>query len=110
MPDNNKELYGYVLGGLTEDVDKLKNIVIFGQKNDKDSLIHRIAALEENNEGVSELKNKINTVYEKVLALETEDKKSRSKIMILLIILALSYINSLLPKIAGIMENIVKFL
>lgn len=107
--NNNKELYGYVISSLVEDVDRLKSIVILGT-DDKESLIIRVRALEEYKEDISKLEHTINNIYEKVIALQIEDKTSRSKIMILLIILALSYISSLVPKIAIVLENITKYI
>lgn len=109
MSDNNIEFYKYKIDNLSEDVSKLKDIVILG-RDERESLLSRVKSLENNIEDITEIKFIVHNICEKVTSLEREDKNSRSKIMILLIILALSYIGSLLPKIALVLENIFKYI
>lgn len=109
MPDSSREFYKYRLDNLSEDVDRLKSIVILGAE-DRESLLFRVKSLEDNIADIAEIKSVVNNICEKVTSLEREDKNSRIKIMILLIALALSYLGSLVPKIATVLENIIKYI
>lgn len=109
MSDGITEYYKCKIDNISENIEKLNDIVVLGTE-DKDSLLSRVKLLENNIAEIIEIKIIVNNICEKVTSLEKEDKNSRSKIMILLIVLALSYLESLIPKIVTILENIVKYL
>lgn len=61
-------------------------------------------------EDLSEIKQELNILQEKVNVLEKEDKNARVKIIIFLIILIFTYITACIPKLVTILETIAKFI
>jgi DNA mismatch repair ATPase MutS len=104
----HNDLIGYILSQLTEDVDRLKDEV-YGCKDTK-ALALRISIIESDLEDIEQLKKIFEQLKERVNVLEKEDKKSRLKIVTLILVLIFTSLAASLPKLLNMFQIIEKYL